>query len=81
MKQLNRLLRKVLGIPSPRVSASEAIRIARNHAGGHEISVQPEIIEGIRNWVILLDPDFRPCRRVVVDNQTGEIKKFISLTR
>jgi hypothetical protein len=88
MRVILHVLRTLRRLPPPKVTRDEAVQIAlaemRNRGSG-PLQVAgargPSASEGLRDWTILLEPDFRPCRRVVVDNQTGRVVKCISPAR
>jgi len=85
MNSFLHLLRKALRLPPPRISREQAIEIALAHlAKCGESFIQcdndhgPTVSEGLKTWIVSLDPDVIPCRVAVVDNQTGEVVKFVS---
>jgi hypothetical protein len=88
MKAVLRALRKLLRLPAPKISRQQAIEIAlaeltrRSSAPLQtQLGRGPLAREGLKDWTVLLDPDFKPCRRMIIDNQTGEIVKYVSLPR
>ena len=90
MRVILHVLRKTSSrLPPPKVARDEAIQIALAGIRGAQIpgplqvagARGPSACEGLRDWTILLEPDFKPCRQVVVDNQTGRVLKYISAAR
>ena len=84
MRVILHVLRTLRRLPPPKVTRDEAIQIAlaeMRHRGSGPLQVAgargPSACEGLRDWTILLEPDFKPCRNVVVDNQTGRVLKYI----
>jgi len=87
MNWLLGITRLLLRLPPPRISPAEAVQLAvaevARRGGGlkHPPAEPPKAMEGLRDWEVWLDPGFIPSRVVVVDNQTGEIKKYLSPPR
>jgi hypothetical protein len=85
-----RILRRLLRIGPPRVSRGQAVEIAVNEMNRRGESLAcaresdtclPTAHEGLRSWSVCLNPDFRPCCTVVIDNQTGEVLQWLSPPR
>ncbi len=85
-----RLLRMLFHVPAPRITREQAVEIALAEAvrrdapalrSSHYTSPRPSAREGLRDWRVWLEPDFRPCRVVVIDNQTGEVKAYVAPSR
>jgi hypothetical protein len=90
MKAVLRVLRALLRLPPPKISRDKAIELALAElARRGSVPLQADPVqqrgpltrEGLRDWTVLIDPAFRPCRRVVIDNQTGKVLKFLHLSR
>lgn len=90
MKVWQGLLRRLLRIPAPKITHEQAVKIAlaeldrrgsRLMPSHNYASRGPVVQEKLRVWAVWLDPGFRPCRVVVIDNQTGEVMAFHALPR
>lgn len=90
MNAVLHLLRKMLRLSAPKIDRGQAIEIALaelGRRGGNLLHTralparQPVAREGLKCWTVLLDPDFRPCRVVVIDNQTGAVINYVSPSR
>lgn len=80
MSLLTPLFRRVLGMPAPSITRDAALRIASEEAArrGDSPPLHPIVHEGLRVWIAWLDSSLRPSRVVEIDNQTGEIKRYIA---
>lgn len=85
-----RVLRRLLRIAPPNVTRDQAVVIAISEMQkrgeslmrGEGLSARPPVVhEGLRSWSIWLDPNYRPCRVVVIDNQTGDVLQWLSPPR
>jgi hypothetical protein len=83
-------LRVLLRVPAPLITRQQAIAIAVAEAtkrgapplsSGHYASPGPSAREQLRDWAVLLEPDFRPSRIVVIDNQSGQVKAYTAPLR
>jgi hypothetical protein len=83
MSWMMHLIRKLLGIPQPSITRDAALQIASNEAAerGDIPPRDPTVQEGLRIWLVLLDPSIVPCRIVEIDNQTGQVKRYLSPPR
>ena len=82
MTLLLRALQKLLRVPAPRVAAEDALRIARAEAARREVKVGRLIVhEGLRKWIVWIDSDSKGSPVVEIDNQNGDIVKWVSLPR
>lgn len=88
MKSVLCTLRALLRQPPPKITRGQAIEIAlaelaRRDAAPLQMPDARGLLthESIRVWTVLMDPDFKPCRRVVIDNQTGEVIKYVGFPR
>jgi hypothetical protein len=77
------ITRKILRVPAPKVAADQALQIAIGEAvrRGHGPLGSPTTSERLHTWVIWLEPLMRPCRIVEVDNQTGQVIKYLAPPR
>lgn len=74
MKWLLWLLRRLLFIPQPRVTSTEALEIARRECERHGWGWRdPFPVEQLGTWLIWTMGGMRPSPYVVVDQQTGEV--------
>ena len=79
---LKALLRKVLGIPKPRFSADQAVRIAQRECVNRGLIIgHAVVVERFRTWLIWVDGARKGSPWVLVDQQSGEIVKFSQLPR
>ena len=83
MSWIFRLLRKALRTPAPSVTQDAALRIAAEEAirRGDIPPRDPIAREGVKAWSVWLDSAFRPSRIVEIDNQTGEVRRYIAPPR
>lgn len=82
MNQLLRLLRTLLGVPAPQVTAEEALGIAHAEAAKRQARAGRMVVrEGIRNWTVWIDAESKGSPVVKIDNRSGEIVKWASLPR
>ena len=74
MKWFVWLQRRVMCIPPPRVTRSEALEIARQECQRRGWSWdKPYVVEEPRRWLIWIGT-MRPPLLVVVDQQTGKVE-------
>jgi hypothetical protein len=84
------LVRKLMRLPPPQFSREQAVAAAVGEAirrglapiqSMHHLSAGPKAVEGLREWTVWLEPDFRPSRMVLVDNHTGQVTAFVAPRR
>ena len=77
-----RLLRKLLRLPGPRVTANEASCIGREEAAKRAAKVGRTVVrEGLRRWIVWIDADVKGSPVVEIDNRTGEVLRWAVLPR
>jgi hypothetical protein len=83
MRWVIRFFRWVGGMPEPAVGREAALRIAREEAvrRGDIPPRTAAVHEGVRTWRVWLDSGLRPSRVVEIDNQTGQVRRYLSPPR
>jgi hypothetical protein len=77
-----KILRMLLGIPSPIVGRADALRLAEDYARENELLiVDPVIVEELKTWLVWLRGDIKGGPWVKFDNQKGEVIAYDSPAR
>jgi hypothetical protein len=68
------MIRRLLRIPAPRISAEQALSRARAECDRRGWKWdRPVLIEGLRRWLVWADGTRKPSAFVVLCQQTGEV--------
>jgi hypothetical protein len=69
-----KLVRRLLQIPAPLISAEQALSVARAECERRGWNwVQPAISEGLRHWHVWADRGSKPSAFVVICQRSGEV--------
>ena len=67
-------IRKILRIPQPRITRTEAIEIAGRFCKERDWTIEkPSVKEELRTWVVWVQGGVMPSPFVSVDQQTGDV--------
>lgn len=83
MSLLLRLMRLLLHLPQPQITAVEAVEIAiaeltrRGEAPSPSGHSAPKAMEQLTSWKVLIRPGFIECWWLVIDNQSGQVKSYV----
>lgn len=75
------ILRRILFIPKPKITADEALKIAHKEYEKHGKEWDPEIVEGLKNWTVINPKYTLGAARIVINQQSGRIVRFSMLPR
>ncbi len=67
-------MRKILCIPQPRITRTEAVEIAERFCKERGWTIEkPSVNEELRTWKIRVEGLMRPSPFVAIDQQTGDV--------
>lgn len=76
-----KFLRTILLIPKPKITEDEALQIAHEAYKNYGKQWNPEIIEELRNWLVINPKKTLGAARIVIDQQTGKVVSVSVLPR
>lgn len=77
---MKNIIRCILFIPTPKISAEKALDIARKEyeqRGG--AGWDPSIIEGLKYWTVICKKSIKGAVRITIDQQSGMIIEYVQL--
>lgn len=75
------ILRRILFIPKPTITADEALKIARIEYEKYGKEWDPEIVDGLKNWIVINPKYTLGAARIIINQHSGKVVAFSKLPR